>query len=311
MDLKQLEYFVHVAELGSFTKASDLLGIAQSALSRHVRKLEVELGQNLLHRDGRGVSPTEAGKRLLSHGHGILLQVQRAHQEVADVRGAPIGNVVIGLPHSLGRILTVPFVSEFQRAFPHAQLSITEGLTIHLHEWLKAGRLDISVLHDPVPSPSIETFPLQQDDYFLLCPGMAEGARGKTVQLADLAGYPLILPRRPHPMRLQLETQLANLGRKPQVALEIDAVPAIADLVAQGLGYGLVTMNALRVHNGPAQFSFRRIVSPAMRSTLVLGISAERPLTDLAQKTVEMLRSFIPAHLQQRQPRPISKTRNS
>ncbi|RZA14441.1 MAG: LysR family transcriptional regulator, partial [Lysobacteraceae bacterium] len=150
MDLRQLDYFVHVAELGSFTKASDMLGVAQSALSRHVRKLEVEMGQNLLHRDGRGVSPTEAGKRLLSHGHGILLQVQRAQQEVADVRGAPVGNVVIGLPHSLGRMLTVPFVAEFQARFPAAQLSITEGLTIHLHEWQRAGRLDIAVLHDPV-----------------------------------------------------------------------------------------------------------------------------------------------------------------
>jgi LysR family nitrogen assimilation transcriptional regulator len=311
MDLKQLDYFVHVAELGSFTKASDILGVVQSALSRHVRKLEVEMGQNLLHRDGRGVSPTEAGKRLLAHGHGILMQVQRARQEVADVRGAPVGHVVIGLPHSLGRMLTVPFVIQFQRRFPQAQLSITEGLTSHLHEWLLAGRLDIALLHDPVPSPALETMPLQQDDYFLLCPHTGKTRPAKTVPLAELASYPLILPRRPHPMRMLIETQLANIGKKPQVALEIDAVPAIADLVAEGLGYGLVTMNAARARSGATKFDFRRITGPELRSVLVVAISAERPSTTLAQQTVALLRQFVPAELQGKPTSDISKSRTS
>ena len=74
MDLKQLEYFVRVAELGSFTRASIALDIAQPALSRQVRLLEVELRQNLLTRNGRGATPTEAGKLLLEHARGILLE---------------------------------------------------------------------------------------------------------------------------------------------------------------------------------------------------------------------------------------------
>jgi LysR family nitrogen assimilation transcriptional regulator len=297
MDLKQLEYFVHVADLGSFTKASDLLGVAQSALSRHVRKLEVELGQHLFLRDGRGVTPTEAGKRLLAHGRGILLQVQRAQQEVADTRGAPVGHVMIGLPHSLGRILTVPFVVAFRLAFPAAQLSITEGLTSHLHEWLLSGRLDIALLHDPVPSPAVETAPLNQDDYFLLGPRLSDKRPPPDVRLADLVNYPLILPRRPHPMRMLLETELANIGKKPNVVLEIDAVPAIADLVAEGLGHALVTMNALRVRSGVDKFDFHRIVAPVMRSTLVLATSAERPTTALTEHAADLLRQIVAREL--------------
>lgn len=311
MDLKQLEYFVHVAELGSFTKASDMLGVAQSALSRHVRKLEVELGQHLFLRDGRGVTPTEAGKRLLAHSRSILLQMQRAHQEVSDVRGAPVGHVMIGLPHSLGRILTVPFVLAFRQGFPSAQLSITEGLTSHLHEWLLSGRLDIALLHDPVPSPAVETVPLQQDEYFLLCRHGVRPAPPSEVKLADLVNYPLILPRRPHPMRMLLETELANIGKRPNVVLEIDAVPAIADLVAEGLGYGLVTMNAMRVPSLEAKFDFHRIVSPTMRSTLVVAISAERPTTTLAQRAVELLQTMVPRQLQGKPAPGISKSRFS
>ena len=83
MDLKQIEYFVRVAELGSFTRASVALNIAQPALSRQVRLLEVELRQNLLIRNGRGATTTEAGKMLLEHGRGILHQVQRAREDLA------------------------------------------------------------------------------------------------------------------------------------------------------------------------------------------------------------------------------------
>ena len=81
MDLKQLEYFVRVAELGSFTRAAIELDVAQPALSRQVRLLEVELRQTLLVRSGRGALPTEAGKLLLEHGRGILYQVERARED--------------------------------------------------------------------------------------------------------------------------------------------------------------------------------------------------------------------------------------
>ena len=87
MDLKQLEYFVHVAELGSFTRAANRLAVVQSALSRQVRALEVELRQPLFARTGRGVTLTEPGRRLLEHGRGILQQVERARQDIEDRRG--------------------------------------------------------------------------------------------------------------------------------------------------------------------------------------------------------------------------------
>src|SRR5215208_4163183 len=83
MDLRQLEYFVRVAELGSFTRAAVALDIAQPALSRQVRLLEVELRQTLLVRNGRGATPTESGKVLLEHGRGILHQITRVREAAA------------------------------------------------------------------------------------------------------------------------------------------------------------------------------------------------------------------------------------
>src|SRR5436309_15113390 len=113
MDLRQLDYFVHVAELGSFSKAASLLSIAQSALSTRVRKLEVELKQPLLHRNGRGVTPTDAGKRLLQHARGILMQVDRTREELAEFRSTPSGPIVIALPPTMARLFTVPLPKYF------------------------------------------------------------------------------------------------------------------------------------------------------------------------------------------------------
>src|SRR4029453_18508883 len=105
MDWRQSEYFVRVAELGSFTRAAAALDIAQPALSRQVRLLEVELRQNLLIRNGRGVTTTEAGKLLLEHGRGLLHQFANAKKELARRRGAEESHIALGVPPSLSRIL--------------------------------------------------------------------------------------------------------------------------------------------------------------------------------------------------------------
>jgi DNA-binding transcriptional LysR family regulator len=136
MDLKQLEYFVRVAELGSFTRASAVLDIAQPALSRQVRLLEVELRLNLLTRNCRGVTPTEAGRLLLDHGRGILHQVARTREELGRVHGALAGRVSLGLPPSIAKALTVPLTREFRMRLPRAALSVSEGLSISMQEGL-------------------------------------------------------------------------------------------------------------------------------------------------------------------------------
>src|SRR5271165_82955 len=103
MQLKQLEYFRHVAELGSFTRAATFLSVVQPALSRQVRQLEIELGQTLFKRNGRGVNLTDAGARLIEHTRGIRTQVGRARQELDEERNGDSGHITLGLPPTLGR----------------------------------------------------------------------------------------------------------------------------------------------------------------------------------------------------------------
>src|SRR3954453_10523931 len=164
MDLKQLEYFVRVAELGSFTRAALELDVAQPALSRQVRLLEVELRQALLLRNGRGAVPTEAGKLLLEHGRGILHQVQRARDDLGRMRGGLSGRVALGLPSSVARVLAVPLTRAIRDAMPEARLSISEALSSSLQEGLSTGRLDILVLSNAQASRELDTPTLLEED---------------------------------------------------------------------------------------------------------------------------------------------------
>ena len=291
MDLKQLEYFVRVAELGSFTRAAAALDVAQPALSRQVRQLEVELRQNLLIRNGRGAAPTEAGKLLLEHGRGILHQVERAREELGRVRGALAGRVAIGLPPSVAKVMAVPLIREFRQRMPDATLSISEGLSVGMHESLANGRLDIALLYNAAPAPDIELTPLLEEPLFLVqrhTGKAAPNARPRPVPLRDVAAVPLVIPSRPNAIRMLVETEMANLGCRPRVALEIDGVGAILDLVEDGAGSAVLSRNAVATSAHPQAFTLRPISAPNLRSKLSTAMSSQRPAT-LTQKAAMQL----------------------
>jgi LysR family nitrogen assimilation transcriptional regulator len=292
MDLRQLEYFVNVVDLGGFSRAGRVLGIAQPAISRQIRSLEVELRQNLLLRNGRGATPTEAGKRLLEHARGILQQVDRARREVDEAKDAPVGHVVVGLPPTVSRHLTVPVVREFRQRFPGGSLAIVEGLSATIHEWLLVGRVDVGVVYNPVASPAVDARPLLEEQLCLI--GPKRKGRGKvTLRLRDLPRYPLLIPSRPHAIRMLVETRLAGLGLRPQVAMEIDAVPAILELVAEGHGFAVLSPRALHGGEAARRLYARAIVQPRLTSKLAIATSAQRPSTPIQQRAIELIERLM------------------
>ncbi len=291
MDLRQLEYFVRVAELGSFTRASLALDIAQPALSRQVRQLEVELRQSLLTRNGRGAVPTDAGRLLLEHGRGILHQVERAREELGRVRGALAGRVAIGLPPSVAKALTVPLLREVRKRMPEAALSVTEGLSVAMHESLINGRLDIALLYNAVQTPDVEITPLLEEQLFVVQHRTGKAlpaAKTKAIPLREVAGLPLVIPSRPNAIRMLVETEMAHLGCRPQIALEIDGVAAILDLVEDGAGSAILPRNAVATAARPQAFVIRPISAPSLRTKLVMAMSSRRPAT-LTQKAMLQL----------------------
>lgn len=296
MDLKQLEYFVRVAEMGSFTRAAIALDVAQPALSRQVRLLEVELRQNLLTRNGRGAVPTEAGKLLLAHGRGILHQVERAREELGRVRGALAGRVAVGLPPSVARVLTVPLTRAFRQQMPDATISISEGLSVAMLESLINGRLDIAVLYNAQSFPEVDISPLQDEDLLLVQmrpPGLQEDPGPGPISLRDVSQLALVIPSRPNAIRMQVESEMANIGCRPKIALEIDGVSAILDLVADGAGSAVLSRNAVANSIRPSAFTVRAIHEPVLRTKLSLATSSLRPTTLTQQATLALIRETV------------------
>lgn len=290
MDLKQLEYFVRVAELGSFTRAAGVLNIAQPALSRQVRLLEVELRQNLLLRNGRGVTTTEAGKLLLEHGRGILHQVERAREDLGRVRGALAGRVALGLPPSIAKMMTVPLTRAFRKRLPNAALSISEGLTISMQEGLLTGRLDVALLYNPPASPDLDTLPLLEEKLFLISPRPSRArASSQPISLKEVSGLPLVIPSRPNAIRMVVETEMAGIGCKPDIGLEIDGVAAILDLVADGAGHAVLPHYALATSARPEAYQARPIDKPHLLSRVALATAAGRTTTMTQQAMIELI----------------------
>ena len=188
MNLKQLEYFVQVAELGSFSKAAVVLDIAQPALSRQVRSLETELHQQLFLRNGRGVTLTDPGKRLFDHSVAVLQLMAHAREDLGASRNEPVGRVTIGLPPSMGRQLTLPLIDRFKKELPAARLAIVEGLSTHIVEWVTTGRIDIGLVYNPEAQPGLEITPLLQEQLGLVGEVAVQRGFGQTGGLGDFPG---------------------------------------------------------------------------------------------------------------------------
>lgn len=296
MNLKQLEYFVRVAELGSFSKAAMVLNIAQPALSRHVRLLETDLRTTLLIRNGRGVMMTEAGKRLYDHAVGILQLMSSVREDIEANRDVPSGRIVVGLPPSFGRWCTLPLVEEFRENLPQAQLSIVEGLSAHLAEWIASGRADLAILLNPDPNPALDIQPVIDESICLVGTRdnmKAVGAGASGVAFAELAHLPLIVPGRTHAIRKLIETQSALLGMPIEVAWEISSIASILNLVQAGYGYALLPRSAVAVSGLSSHFVLAPIVAPTLISRLCLVCSSHKQPTPLIRHVQRVLRQLI------------------
>jgi LysR family transcriptional regulator, nitrogen assimilation regulatory protein len=287
MNLRQIEYFIEVAELGSFSKAAVALDVAQPALSRQVRALETELRETLLLRNGRGVTLTDAGRRLLEHGQGIVQMVAAARDDLGERRNEPVGHIVVGLPPSLALRLTMPLIEVFRAEMPKARLAIMEGFSVHIAEWLASGRVDLGLVYNPEPVPAIEVTPVLEERLCLI--GPAERMPKKSVALKDLPRYPLVMPQRGHIFRRLMETQAALAGVKLDVAWEVSSVPAILDLVLGGLGFAALTDSAIQSHAQRDRLAAVPIREPEIHSTLCLAVSAQKRRTRLMDLTGQAL----------------------
>lgn len=286
MNLRQMEYFVCVAEAGSFTRASTILRVAQPALSRQIRQLEEELEVPLLVRNGRGVTVTEVGEKFLDHCKGILRHVDRASEEIARTRGATAGHAAIGMPMTVCNYLGVPLAKMFHERLPDVRLSIVQGRSSLLEDWLGNGRIDLAVLYNAEYLSNVEQTTLVNDHFVLVQPAGSDVTA--PIPLADLNGLPLIMPGQRNMVRTRIEAHLTKAGGRMNVALEIDNVANILELVRAGLGFAVLSSRTVRNFGQGRDLPLRRIVDPEINMTLSLVVPC-RPATPAQNASIHLI----------------------
>ncbi|ANY78297.1 transcriptional regulator [Microvirga ossetica] len=272
MDIRQLSYFVRVAELGSFSRASTFLHVAQPALSRQIHNLEVELKERLLIRNGRGVEPTEAGERLLSNARGILRLIERTYEDIENARTGKSGKVAIGLPATISVAIATALIRRLREELSDAQVTLVHGRSSQLQEWLLSGRLDMVIMFDAPSSPMLEVTDLVEESLYLVG---AEGAFDDVgpVPLEALASLPMIVACRPNSTRVLLDSELARLGQKLNLVFELDPLDTMFDLARDGFGFTVASIRTMESKGAGAGLAVRKIVGPE----LVLAIQLVQP----------------------------------
>lgn len=294
MELLDLRYFVSIAETGSFTKSALQNNIAQSALSRRVRDIETELGVQLFYRNGRGVLLTEVGETFLTRARGILADVEGLRQEMGRTAGVLEGTVTLAVPPSVGLILLAPLLAQIRADHPHIRMRVLEGFSGHVADWLANGKVDLAVLYKTRSSALLDSEHLLFEDMYLIsAPALALPPAADGVALAQLEGIELALPGQPHGLRMLVDDACARAQVALTVAMELETLPTICDLVAAGTIRTILPLTGVQADLNAGRVVAQKITDPVISRELILAHAPHRAAAPVTKAVVRLIRSHI------------------
>mgnify|MGYP001417514186 CR=1 FL=1 len=283
MELSQLRTLIHVAELGSLSKAADRLHIAQPALSRQIRLLEEELGVRLFDRHGRGMVVTDQGQDVLRHALRVMAELEEIRAIVADEDAPLRGHVSIGMPPTVADILSEPLVSAFRDTHPEATLRIVSAYSGYLLDWMHRGEIDASVLYDPKSARTLRVQPLLDEVLFLIGPPGGGLSQEVPVDFSALAGQRLLLPSPVHGLRVILDKCAAERGFALLVPVEADSYSTLKGLVRGGHGQTILPRAPIHRDLAMGELCAAPLHNPVPMRRLILSYPTDRPIARLAR----------------------------
>ncbi|ADZ91845.1 LysR family transcriptional regulator [Marinomonas mediterranea] len=236
MDIKQLRYFVAIAELASFTKAAEQLGVAQPAVSMAIKKLETDLGLTLIHRADRNISLTDEGNRLLLHARKIVQSTDDALLEMQELKGFERGEVRVGIPSMLGSYYFPPILMAFRNRFPDISLKVIEGGTWQLQKMLENGELDLGVIVAESLPESLETQRLLQQEMKVVVATDHLFSKKEYVTPAEFFKEELVMFKEGYFHRRIIDKLAEEAGVKANIGFETNLIPLIKSITEQGFG---------------------------------------------------------------------------
>lgn len=291
MELHQLQYFVAVAEVGSFSRAAQRCNVSQPSLSQQIIKLEHELGQRLFERLGRSVLLTAAGQALLPQAQRILGEVQAIRTGLADSVEAGCGRLAVGIIPTLAPFALPPVLQLFRQRFPAAELEVVEQTTDRLLERLIALELDVCLVSTPLRRRLVEVEELFTEPLLLALPAQHALAGQAEVGVELLRGVPFIALDEEHCLSDQVGAFCYEQQINPTVVCRVTQLETVLRCVGAGLGVALVpTLLAQSAPDG--RCVYRPIARAQPRRTLVAARHAGRPGSPLSAAFVACVRAW-------------------
>jgi DNA-binding transcriptional LysR family regulator len=290
MELRQLEYFVAVAEEANFTRAAAKLHVAQPGVSAQIRRLERELGQELLDRSGRLVRLTEVGAAVLAYARAALAAVDGARLAVDELTGLVRGHVVIGTVTS-HTVDLVTLLAQFHHDHPAVEMTLTEGNSDQLIDALHGDRLDAAIIAlGATPPPDLELHILTDEPIAAAVSPSDELAKRSTIPLNALRDRVLISLPPGTGIRSLLDHACAAAGFSPHIAFEASTPGVLAQLASRGLGVAIVPASVAQAREDLHPLTITR---PALRGRLALAWRTEGPLSPATRALVAQARRML------------------
>lgn len=297
IELRHLRCFMAAVEAGSMTRAAEALGIAQPAVSQHIRTLEEALGARLLERSASGVRPTARGRDVLEICTEVFSTLERLGPAMRPEDARSV--IRLGLPMTVGPQIAHPLLQAVTETPDAPRLHLSEGMSAHLAEWLLAERIDAAVLFHGQAMPELETQAILSERLHLVGPP-GHFARGDAVPLSELGRFPLILQEENNALHRLIREAADAQGVQIQVRFVIDLVSETTRFVTAGEGFAVLAPIAFVDQLEAGQLSAAPIVAPEIMRGWVWAIRRQRRVPAVRRKALDAARALTEATLRAR-----------
>ncbi|BDT59489.1 transcriptional regulator [Massilia varians] len=291
MDLRQIHYFIALYEEGTVTRAAHRLNIVQPALSMQIGRLEDHLSQKLFERGKQGMVPTAAARQMYRLFVPIVRDFSNAEAQMLSSEGEIRGHVKIGLIASITEGVLVETLSDFSNKYPEVDVTVSDGYTSTLTDWVTAGRLDAAIVNKPRRPLALDVEHIVDEEMVLITGAGLAASLPQNLALRQVPalGLPLVLPSRGHGLRSNIDSFAENENIELTAKFEIDSLIAAINLVERCPVASIVPRVA--VHRQLASGSLRAhaIVSPRLVRRVVSVSHPRRPLNPATKLFVSML----------------------
>ena len=291
--LRQLRYFVEIAQSRSFSRAAERLRIAQPALSQNISSLEDTLGAKLFERHARGVEISPAGERLLTSAIDILARTDALKDDIDGRASLPTGSVRLSIAGSIASAVIAPLLGAVAREYPGIEVTVHESMSFESRALVESGQAHLALMPSPSEIQGMASMPLYEERFLLYGTRAAMRRKPETMTFAEVADLPLAAPDGAHDLRKIIERAANAIGRTLDVRYELNSPQMLIALARDGLAYVVMPPSACLEAVAAKSIVGRPVMEPELTRIQALVWPEDRPLSPAAAAIRDLIAHLV------------------